>query len=177
MITHTDIESINRYRSRLGEDLYEHLVSLWEESEKISESTQEGQELLKAKASTTESGDCPTCGHAAEMGVLLDSEGEGQGSARKLWCGYCENLWEYDRIRCTRCGTRSQEALSYHFSAEDDARRVYFCEECDGTQKVLCEKSITHPAEVDIRLESILMTGLEDAVREHCKKKQVAKLN
>lgn len=184
MITQTDIESINRYRDRLGEELHAHLVELWEISlsEKGSGVCPDDGEVassarLAEDAEKGESGDCPKCGHAAEMGILLDSGTDGKGSARQLWCAYCEEVWRFDRIRCTRCGTRSQDALSYHFDEADNARRIYFCEKCEGTQKVLCEKGLRNPSEVDLRLESILMTDLEQAVREHCTQKRVAKTN
>ncbi|MCL2402656.1 MAG: formate dehydrogenase accessory protein FdhE [Coriobacteriia bacterium] len=180
MIVQTDIDSIKRYRDRLGEELYEHLAELWFESEKNPDLQTEksiGKSDVTESAPVdfaAEKGDCPLCGYGAEMGILLDSGKETEGSARKLWCAYCEHVWNYERIRCTRCGTRNQDALSYHFDEDDSARRIYYCSECQGTQKVLNEKDLENPAEVDLRLEGILMEGLEQAVQEHCADKRGA---
>jgi FdhE protein len=190
MITQTDIESIHRYRSRLGEELYQHLLELWQESEQVQEQAQEqdkeqvqqqdeGQagdqvqapslsESALPENTVLDNGDCPVCGHAAEIGILLDLADEKEGSPRKLWCSYCENLWDFDRIRCTRCGTRTQESLSYHFNEGDRARRIYYCSECEGTQKVINEKGLENPQHLDLRLESILMVDLEQVVQNHC---------
>jgi len=184
VIVRTDIESIKRYRSRLGEELYEQLAELWYSSEKASSEEGSGEkspDMSSEEASPCKGSDsgggCPICGHAAEVGVLLNSKEEGRGAQRMLWCAYCEHQWSYDRIRCVRCGTRSQDALSYHFDEGDIARRIYYCDDCEGTLKVLCEKNLDVPSEVDLRLEGILMAGLEQAVREHCARRKVARSN
>jgi hypothetical protein len=122
-------------------------------------------------------GCCPVCKQDAEMGILTATDDESTGSPRKLWCSYCETEWAYDRIRCTRCGTRNQESLTYHYDDGDSGRRIYFCSECESTQKVLCEKSLDDSADIDVRIEAMLMSGLEHAVSEHCLQKKVAASN
>ncbi|MCL2526718.1 MAG: formate dehydrogenase accessory protein FdhE [Coriobacteriia bacterium] len=181
MITHTDKASIQRYRDRLGKELYDQLMAAWEESESYPGGA-EG-ELPDSSDDTAmtprpDTGDCPVCGHPAAMATLREVEGEGYGSPRQLWCAHCENVWDFERIRCTRCGTRTQAALSYHFDEGDMARRIYFCKLCDGTQKTLSEKDLKEDCQlVDLRLESLLMEPLEQAVAQHCLAKKIAESN
>ena len=200
MITHTDRDSIERYRERLGKELYTQLIQLWEEGERLdckeaevapsadvvaatavnaNSDTVDGSDIdkLESEKAAAENGDCPNCDTPAEMGILLKESEEGKGSSRRLWCGICENCWDYERIRCTRCGTRTQQALSYHFDEGNNGRRIYFCQECEGSQKVLCEKDLKDFAKIDLRLESILMSPLEEAVRAHCLAKKIAANN
>jgi len=115
-------------------------------------------------------GSCPVCGQPAEIGILKETD-ELHGSPRELWCAFCETQWPYQRIRCTHCGSRSQTDLSYHFDEGDEKRRIYFCRACSKTQKILVEKDIQNPDEVDLRLEAIALAGLEEAVWRRCLEK------
>ncbi len=111
-------------------------------------------------------GSCPVCGRPADMGVLKDV-GKLNGGPRELWCSFCNTLWDYQRIRCTRCGSRIQTQLSFHFNEGDRAHRIYYCKECSGSQKVVDLRELENLTQFDFRVESIAMAGLEDAVRSH----------
>jgi hypothetical protein len=121
-------------------------------------------------------GSCPICGQMAEIAYLEEPKHE-HGAPRRLWCDFCEADWAYERIRCVPCGERSQTKLSYHFDEADDSRRIYYCTECDQTMKVLVEGALASPDQIDLRLESTLMMGLEEAVSAHVAEKKIADSN
>ncbi|MDH4140441.1 MAG: formate dehydrogenase accessory protein FdhE [Coriobacteriia bacterium] len=90
---------------------------------------------------TWSSGSCPVCGAPAAIGRVLD-EGELKGGRRVLWCSLCDAEWEYDRVRCARCGTRNHSKLHYMMNEEDHGHRVHACEDCQGYIKVAFERDL-----------------------------------
>lgn len=114
-------------------------------------------------------GHCPVCGRPADVGVIREAA-QGEGGRRELWCSFCGAIWNFERIRCTRCGTRAQSELSFHFNEGDRARRVYYCKACGGAQKVIALRDLPKTDDFDVRVESIAMAGLEDAVRSHAER-------
>lgn len=74
---------------------------------------------------------CPVCGGApalAQVGGATSSNGRG----RVLHCLQCGASWEFERVRCARCGTTNQAHLHYHHIEGDDAHRIASCDECGG---------------------------------------------
>lgn len=110
-----------------------------------------------------DSGLCPACGTPASSGVILD-EGELQGGRRWLSCPLCRAQWEYARLRCARCGTRSQDDLEYLYDSEDTAHRVHTCKNCHGYTPVTFEKDLKAIAIPEV--EEVVMVPLETAAAE-----------
>lgn len=110
-----------------------------------------------------DSGLCPACGTPSSSSVVRD-EGELQGGRRWLSCPLCRAEWEYARVRCVRCGIRSQTDLEYLFDIEDPGHRVHTCKNCHGYGLVAFEKELKTIAIPEV--EEIVMVRLETAARE-----------
>ncbi len=79
---------------------------------------------------------CPACGSApmmAHVGGVTSSSGRG----RLLVCPQCGATWEFERVRCTRCGTQNQGHLHYYNIEGDDPHRIATCDECGGYMRTL----------------------------------------
>jgi len=107
------------------------------------------------------SGECPVCGAPAALGILRD-EGQAHGGSRDLWCSLCETTWRFPRIKCARCGVEHQRELGYRFAEGDPGHRIYTCDVCSGTLKVVNEAELG--ARIDPRVEEIVLEDLLDAV-------------
>ena len=74
---------------------------------------------------------CPACGGDAAL-ARVGEGGSGDGRNKSLWCPQCGTTWEFDRVRCPRCGTRNQGHLHYFNIEGDEAHRIGTCDECGG---------------------------------------------
>lgn len=74
---------------------------------------------------------CPVCGSDAALANVGEG-GSGDGRNKQLWCPQCATVWEFDRVRCPRCGTRNQAHLHYYNIEGDEAHRIGTCDECGG---------------------------------------------
>ncbi|MDO8881172.1 MAG: formate dehydrogenase accessory protein FdhE [Coriobacteriia bacterium] len=107
-------------------------------------------------------GRCPVCGSGAALGRMGESTAI-QGADRVLWCGLCHAEWGYERIRCVRCGTRSQDRLRYSHIEDDPAHRLHLCDECHGYTRFVflndLRKPLSMPVEdaVSARLEAVAL--------------------
>lgn len=90
------------------------------------------------------SGNCPVCGSASALGRMTESNAL-QGSARHLWCSQCHAEWDFERIRCARCGTRTAHDLHYTHEEHDPAHRLHLCDHCHGYLKVTFEDELRQP--------------------------------
>lgn len=105
-----------------------------------------------------DSGLCPACGTPASSAVIRD-EGQLQGGRRWLTCPTCRTQWEYARIRCARCGSRTHTDLEYLYDEEDPAHRIHTCSACHGYTPVVLEREqlvVTVP-----EVEEVVMVPLE----------------
>ncbi|PKQ37866.1 MAG: hypothetical protein CVT59_04560 [Actinobacteria bacterium HGW-Actinobacteria-1] len=89
-------------------------------------------------------GRCPVCGAAASMGRMGESTTL-KGAERVLWCDHCHSEWGYDRIRCTRCGTRNPDKLHYSHLEGDPAHRLHLCDECHGYTRFVFVDDLSAP--------------------------------
>jgi FdhE protein len=105
------------------------------------------------------SGDCPICGTPASNSRVLD-EGELQGGQRILSCPLCRAEWDYQRIRCARCGNRSHDSLHYLFDERDPGHRIHVCESCHGYIKVSVERDLD--VSVVPQVEDVVTLALDD---------------
>ena len=90
------------------------------------------------------SGHCPACGASATMGRVGEST-KLKGAERVLWCGLCHAEWNYERIRCVRCGTRNPDNLRYTHVEGDSAHRVHLCDECHGYTRFVFVDDLDKP--------------------------------
>lgn len=74
---------------------------------------------------------CPVCGCAPAL-ARVGGGGKTEGRSRTLWCPQCGCSWDFERIRCARCGTKNQGHLHYFNVEGDDNHRIATCDECGG---------------------------------------------
>lgn len=103
-------------------------------------------------------GHCPVCGAAASLGKVGEKT-QLQGADRALWCGVCHAEWSYERIRCVRCGCRSQDKLRYSYVESDPAHRVHLCDECHGYAKFVFIDDLHKP--LSMVVEDAVSTPLD----------------
>ncbi len=106
-----------------------------------------------------DSADCPICGTPASNSRIVDA-GELQGSQRVLACPLCHAEWDYQRVRCTRCGNRSHENLHYLFDERDPGHRIHVCEVCHGYIKTSVERELD--VTVVPQVEDVVTLPLDD---------------
>lgn len=73
---------------------------------------------------------CPLCGTAPSLARIAGTASKGR--MRTLWCSQCGAEWEFERVRCARCGTRNQKHLHFHHIQGDESHRIASCDECGG---------------------------------------------
>ncbi len=105
------------------------------------------------------SGECPVCGTPASNARIVD-EGELQGGRRVLSCPLCRTEWDYERVRCARCGNRSHNDLHYFLDERDPGHRIHVCEACHGYIKVSFERDLD--ISVIPQVEDIVTLPLDD---------------
>lgn len=74
---------------------------------------------------------CPVCGGQAAL-AYIGPTGSGKPNGRTLYCAQCGSTWEFERVRCARCGAQNQEHLHYKSIEGDDVHRLHLCDECHG---------------------------------------------
>ena len=103
---------------------------------------------------------CPVCG--CEPAVARVAGGAAtKGRQRTLWCGQCGASWEFERVRCTRCGTRNQGHLHYHSIEGDDAHRIQSCDECGGYIRTVFGEDELQLAPFSFEVEDVVMARLD----------------
>lgn len=101
---------------------------------------------------------CPVCGSQAAI-ARVGASTETQGGAKTLWCGQCGTVWDYDRIRCARCGTHNQSHLHYYHIEGDDAHRINTCDECGNYIRTVFQEDVLVPSCYEV--EDIVMAPLD----------------
>jgi len=79
-----------------------------------------------------ERGECPTCGAAPAMGLLVD---DGTDRARHLSCGCCRTRWRFKRVACPFCGNEDARKLGVLEIDREPALRLDVCDACKGYVK------------------------------------------
>lgn len=101
---------------------------------------------------------CPVCGSAPSLAhVGGDTSSAGRG--RLLVCPQCASAWEFDRVRCARCGTRNQAHLHFFNIEGDDAHRIATCDECGGYMRTLYSDDALAPCSYEV--EDVVMARLD----------------
>lgn len=101
---------------------------------------------------------CPVCGSdpvLASVGDQTTSDGRG----RKLYCQQCGTAWEFNRVRCARCGTTDQTKLHYFNLEGDDSHRIATCDECGDYIRTTFLENALIP--VSYLVEDVVMARLD----------------
>lgn len=106
---------------------------------------------------------CPVCGSAPSLShVGGDTSSNGRG--RKLVCTQCSTAWEFERVRCARCGTQNQVSLNFYNLEGDDSHRIGTCSECGSYIRSLFSESVLVP--ISYEVEDVVMAKL-DAIAQN----------
>ena len=105
---------------------------------------------------------CPVCGSAPMMGHVGQHTASVRG--RRLVCSQCGAAWDFDRVRCARCGTRNQAHLHFYHIGDDEAHRLEICDECDGYLRVLYSEDAL--AACSYEVEDVVMARLDALARD-----------
>ncbi len=101
---------------------------------------------------------CPVCGSEASLAHVGGSTSS-SGRGKLLFCTQCGMTWEFDRVRCARCGTTSQGKLHYYNIEGDDDHRIGTCDECGGYIRTLYSDNDLRP--VSYEVEDVVMAKLD----------------
>lgn len=116
---------------------------------------------VRAAAGLAHSVMCPICGTHASVARVGASAGK-EGRGKTLWCAQCGTIWEFDRVRCARCGTRNQARLHYLSIEGDDAHRIATCDECGGYIRTVYQDDALAPFSFEV--EDVVMAKLDHIV-------------
>ncbi len=102
---------------------------------------------------------CPICGGSFDY-AYIDEEGK-----KFLVCDLCRFPWRYARVKCPICENEDQNKLSYlQFEGDYEFVRIYQCENCSESHKVLLvDKIKKYPS---VELANIETIPLEFAIDE-----------
>ena len=102
---------------------------------------------------------CPCCGSEPSLSHV-GGQTSSQGRGRLLVCAQCGCTWEFQRIRCARCGQTNPGHLHYFSLEGDDAHRLYTCDDCGSYIRTLfSEKGALAP--VSYEVEDVVMARLD----------------
>ena len=101
---------------------------------------------------------CPVCGGQAAVARVGDAAA-GQGRGKELWCAQCGSTWDFERIRCPRCGMQNQGHLHYYNVEGDEAHRIATCDECGGYVRTVYQEDALTPFSFEV--EDVVMARLD----------------
>ncbi len=101
---------------------------------------------------------CPICGCAPTL-AHVGGETSSSGRGRLLVCPQCATAWEFERVRCARCGTQNQAHLHFFNLEGDDTHRIATCDECGGyIRTTFSEDKLSI---VSYKVEDVIMAKLD----------------
>ena len=106
---------------------------------------------------------CPVCGSAPAL-AHVGGETSTAGRGRRLACLQCGTSWEFERVRCARCGTTAQTSLHFYNVEGDDAHRLAACDECGGYIRTLYAEDALAPVAYEV--EDVVMARLDAIARD-----------
>lgn len=115
---------------------------------------------------------CPVCGDDATVSCVGGRDSAGQGRGKTLWCAQCGATWDFERIRCVRCGTQNQAHLHYFNVEGDDAHRIATCDECGGYARTVYSEDTLAPFSFEV--EDVVMTRLDAIAQKQVLSERVA---
>lgn len=114
--------------------------------------------ILDAEADVPRPVTCPVCGGMATLARVGLTRSK-NGRAKELWCSQCGTAWEFERVRCGRCGTQNQSHLHYFSLEGDDAHRLQSCDECGSYIRTLYQEGSAAPFSYEV--EDVVMAKLD----------------
>ena len=115
-------------------------------------------ELLEDDGMDEDAARIGACGGEAAVAQVSGAPA-GQGRAKRLWCAQCGCAWEFERVRCVRCGTQNQSRLHYFNLEGDEAHRLATCDECGGYTRTVYEEDALAPFSFEV--EDVVMAKLD----------------
>lgn len=107
---------------------------------------------------------CPVCGSSPALARVGGEGSPTDGRGRSLYCQQCGCVWDFERIRCARCGTRNQGHLHYFNIEGDDGHRIATCDECgDYIRTVFLEESLMP---FSFEVEEVVTARLDAVARD-----------
>jgi FdhE protein len=106
---------------------------------------------------------CPVCGSLAAAGCVGEVP-SGAKNGRLLYCATCGANWEFERIRCARCGSQNQEKLHYFHLDGDSAHRLQLCDACGDYLRVIFRVEL--PAVFVFEVEDVVMARLDKVAQD-----------
>lgn len=114
--------------------------------------------IIDAEADVPRPVNCPVCGGMATLARVGVTRSK-NGRAKELWCSQCGTAWEFERVRCGRCGTQNQSRLHYFSLEGDDAHRLQSCDECGSYIRTLYQEGSVAPFSYEV--EDVVMAKLD----------------
>ena len=102
---------------------------------------------------------CPLCGTAPSLARIAGTASKGR--TRTLWCSQCGAEWEFERVRCARCGTHNQKHLHFHHIQGDESHRIASCDECGGYIRTIYVDEDNLLAPFSFEVEDVLTARLD----------------
>ncbi len=103
---------------------------------------------------------CPVCGCTPSVS-RVGGGAASKGRPRSLWCPQCGAIWAFDRVRCTRCGTRNQAHLHYYNIEGDESHRIATCDECGGYMRTVFIEEEKALVPFSFEVEDVVMARLD----------------
>lgn len=105
---------------------------------------------------------CPVCGMGASISVIDRNEAF-EGTGRTLYCSQCGTSWEFDRIRCARCGCEDEEKLQFVNIGDAKNHQVQLCDNCGGfIRTTFVDPNLPEVAPI---VEDVVSTPIEEVIR------------
>lgn len=101
---------------------------------------------------------CPACGGLPAAAAVGETP-SGAANGKMLYCALCGTTWEFERIRCARCGTQNQGKLHYFHVEGDDAHRLYLCDACGEYTRTVFKSDLRAPFAFEV--EDVIMAKLD----------------
>jgi FdhE protein len=111
-----------------------------------------GQNLVDA-IGDWDKGYCPICGMNPNIGIIQ------KNGTLKLSCSFCNQSWNYPRLKCPFCGNDANDRLGYLQVEGDIAHRIAYCEGCKGYMKMVDSRELER--EVDAEEEYLRTLHLD----------------
>ena len=129
----------------------------------VATAVMDGLDLKQASAEHKKPLRCPICGSLAAAACVGEVP-SGAKNGRLLYCATCGANWEFERIRCARCGSQNQEKLHYFHLDGDSAHRLQLCDACGDYLRVSFRAEL--PAAFAFEVEDVVMAKLDKIAQE-----------
>lgn len=112
-------------------------------------------------------GTCPICGNRPAMAALV-----GDGGKRHLFCGTCNFVWTYPRLKCPYCGNKEHEKMMVLMPSDDSPYQLDACQACSRYVKTVdyrkadAKRAVLLPVEDAATVYLDIMAGNEGFKRE-----------